>query len=232
MTAVPPKRSTSQAQVDDLERRVRALESAPRAAFTAVNNGTFSVLDENGTLVCQMDQFGFIQFTPSGNEQVRIGKLQEGPDRYGIRIRKDTGAIVFYVADTGDVLPDFRVPWVSFDIFAETDSAVYIDVYKHRFYSMANGIDYHIFAVPNAGNTMDVRIRAQEVGGTLVTVDEVTGITVNTNITGPFAIPASALISGTDPVGREIEVRYEMRRTAGASLINLRQVNSLLNLKV
>lgn len=159
-----------------------------------------------------------------GNDLVILGRLSEGV--YGIEIRNANGQTVFKVSDDGQSIPYAYMPWTSVAATYGFTSATYTEIFRCDFTSMGPRVDYDIQA-DNTGGNMDFEITVSEFGGTAVTVVEVVGATGQ--YSSNFAIPASALVSGTDPQGRQMSVRILGRRTSGAGSPTLRLNGPLYN---
>ena len=91
MAADPLQAETITSILRDFERRLRNLETAPRAVATSVSAGAFSINDADG------------------NELVRLGLLDDGGN-YGIQITNDVGGRVFRVTQNGIFLLAPTVP--------------------------------------------------------------------------------------------------------------------------
>jgi len=77
----------------DIERRLRTLETAQRAPFTSIS-------DENGNELVRMDRDGFHVYDPTtGDELVSIGNNTAGG---GIRLRDRTGTTRAFFGDFSD----------------------------------------------------------------------------------------------------------------------------------
>ncbi|GIU90432.1 MAG: hypothetical protein KatS3mg010_1531 [Acidimicrobiia bacterium] len=101
-----------------------------------------------------------------------------------------------------------------------TTNVAYTDLWIGQFYSQGPDVFLADWCATNGAQTMDYRVLIrQRGGGSFVTLVEVTGISNTTAAQlNTVAIPASCFIpdSGTDPLGREFDVVWQARRTAGA----------------
>lgn len=152
-----------------------------------------------------------------GADVVTLGRLDDGV--YGFEIKNAAGQTIFKVTDAGQVFPYAYAPWTSPSATYSFTSASYTEVFRCDFSSMGPMVEYDI-QVDNAGGQADVEITVAEFGAAAVTVAEL--LNASGQCPGSFAIPAAALVSGTDPQGRQISVRILARRASGAGTPTLR----------
>lgn len=97
----------------DFDRRLRALESAPRATNTSVDEGAFNVNDADGSEVAE------------------LGEFDEGSGIYGVRVRHPATGVVLLQADTdaGLASPYQPLPAVDPFDFRPITSATFVAVW-------------------------------------------------------------------------------------------------------
>jgi hypothetical protein len=190
----------------EIERRVAVLETASRLYNSAIREGTLRIQDA------------------SGNPMVTLGKLDDGS--YGIHIQNSNGRTLMKNDSVhGQTAPSaYPVPvstvgsLLSGAVYAfrpGTAQSSFNALWNLDFWSIGDKIDYAIQAYAN-GASMEWQITVQEVGAAAVVVAGPNAETTNVNRGGTVTIPASALVSGTDPVGRRIRLSFWARRTSGA----------------
>lgn len=194
-------------RTDDLVERVKTLTkdlSELRGLFI----GRFSGAMTGGSIPIR---------DPNGVTLVTLGLLSDGS--YGIQINDVNGQIVYKVTSAGQLAPYQYLVWSSVAATYGTVSATYDELFRFDFSSTGPRVQYDINA-DNAGGTMDWKITIAEFGAAQVNVVEQIG--ASGQYAGPFTIPSSALVSGTDVVGRTMSMRLLARRTSGAGTPTLR----------
>jgi hypothetical protein len=200
---------SNEGRLRDIERRLKSVETAPRAEYTSVQSGKTRYLDENGDAVISIGKLGATQWgilieSVEGRQVFALGRgISAAPPAY-VQMYTAQGAIV---STHGTPNPG-------------TVSSTLAELWHGSFF--ATGPDVFITAVafPGSGQTMSVSFTIQEEGGGMeTTVHSQTGITVSSNVTETFAIPTACLVPGTgvDPLGRFFTLRAYAARTAGST---------------
>jgi hypothetical protein len=195
----------------EIERRVAVLETSSRLYNSAIREGTLRIQDS------------------SGNPMVTLGKLDDGT--YGMLIQSSTGQTLFKVDSVNGQLAPTAIltPVVSVGALLSgapngfrpgTQSATYVSIWAHEFWSVGPKVDFNIVAYANAGD-MDWRITAHEVGAPAVVVWGPLNETSNSTRNGTITIPASALLSGTDVAGRRMRLDIEAKKNSGPSTVDI-----------
>jgi hypothetical protein len=113
MTAQPLP-STPEAQLaawkQDVEERLRVLETAPRATNTSVRNGVWTILDDEGHDLLRLSRFGLDLIDLNGNLRLRIGQITNTPGDLGIIIADEVGRR-FWIDSQGTKDPWYTYPW-------------------------------------------------------------------------------------------------------------------------
>lgn len=217
----------------EVERRLRALENAPRAPFTSIS-------DDDGNELVRLDRNGVHVYDPStGDELVTLGNLAAGgglqlrdragntraffgdfddPDagsRYGISFYDSKGDAVFVVdaEEEGLVYPQAMAQWqvptpqiITSGTFVEVAES-YLQNLNHDVIRVAAAL------IVDAATSAEVRIRevtSGEVTNTLTVAGAANG-TVQCEWLHPFAVGWG----DTDP-DSTVNLKYEVRRSAGA----------------
>jgi hypothetical protein len=183
-------------------------------------------------------QNGSLSFTTAGTDPdeagdvlVRLGTLDDST--HGIEIRNGNGRTLFKVtSEDGQVAPFVNaVPVSSVGALVSgltngfrpgTNSASFVSLWAHEFWSVGDQIDYNIVAWPNAGN-MDWQITMHEIGASAVVAIGPNNETSNISRSGTFTIPTSALVSGTDVSGRQMRMDIEARKNSGPTTVDVSQ---------
>ena len=232
MGAVPQPDSLA-SMFDELDRRLRALESGARATNTSVQDGSFQVLDA------------------AGNSLVRLGKLPNGGT--GIQISNANGRqlldvdSVFGWGEPFQLLPMVPGPagvMQSQPPFASTSSAALTELYRVDFWAsgglvvVANLVQTYV----GSGVTgMAWQITAFEtasfVNGNVPGVETVvasgtTSVAGTVSITNGggtgLALPAAGISpgrTGTDPRGGAWTLRFKAQVTAGSGFCSLAPIS-------
>lgn len=169
----------------------------------------------------------FVVTNQSGVVVMRTGLLPDGTN--GIQLYDVNGQTVFKVDDIdGQKFPQASImpapdgqaylSGTTANAFRPgTASATMFELWRADFSSVGSKIDYNLLVFANGGN-MTWQIQCCENGGgTLTTVVGPTTETSNANRAGTFTIPTAGLLSGTDPVGRQITVRIQAQLNSGAT---------------
>lgn len=212
MAADPLQPETVTSILRDFERRLRNLETAPRAVATSVSAGAFSINDADG------------------NELVRLGLLDDGGN-YGIQVTNDQGGRVFRVTQNGMREPSWPLAITpaptapvgnGSTMRAGTTSATYTELWRADFYCTGYGISFDFYEFPNGGN-MDWRAMVYEVGGgSPAELFTRTGVTANAQYAAGLSIPTDGLaIPGSDPIGKSLTMRIEARRNSGSNSVDI-----------
>lgn len=163
-----------------------------------------------------------------GNELVRIGKLLDGS--FGILITDAEGRALFRVDSvSGQTAPFVHpVPVVATTALLSgttsgfrpgTNSASFVSLWAHEFWSVGDQVDYDLTFYANAGS-MDWRITVHEVGAPAVVAVGPNTETTNVQRAGTLTIPATALVSGTDVAGRRMRLDVEVKKNSGTSTVD------------
>lgn len=218
MTTNPPQDLGT--ELEDIKRRLKALETAPRAAFTSIKEGTLEIRDDADNLL------------------VELGKIDTV---YGIRISSDTGQEILNINNVQGHdfprMPVVLVPSPDGGGFFTTSKAAVVttstswkELYRGDFSSVGTTIRYDmIVQALTAGATLDWRIMIAEVGGTLTQAASGTGTSTASQVASTFSIPAACLISGTDPRGRSMSIRVEAQRATGSGEVFAAPTSPFLN---
>jgi hypothetical protein len=217
--------------IDDLSRRIAALETAPRASNTSVRNGLFQILDDSGNPVVELGkrptgEVGLFVYAAGADPVVELGQRLGGD--VGLFIYSSDGRPMFEVDNLGgQSTPIIPATWLGnpgegtdANGRKTTTSATYSDMwrlYKMFAFGAQFGFNFNL-SIPG-GTTVDVQVTAVEVGGgSPVPIWSSTGLgSGTTQVLSVATIPSSATISGTDsPLGRYFNLNFQMRRTAGA----------------
>lgn len=121
-------------QLDELTRRVRALETAPRAQSTSIEDGAFKVYDGNGVLRAVLgtlggNYWGLYLYNASGQLAATFGTALDATN-VGLQVFRPSGANLFQVDDRG--LVGVAQPGIPFlrtnesDSVANTSAAEYL----------------------------------------------------------------------------------------------------------
>lgn len=219
----------------DYDRRLRALESAPRAPQTSLRGGriTFKPTDPD------MESPSITVGAGAGDDAGLAMFDADGIQFFGAGSFSGRGVVVFFAPNGGETLvvddgimirPLVSCAWqqdpsAGIDALGRptTTSASYVMLWRTYLPCLSGGVATMFAAAPGAGNTMDVRIRAEVVAGGTgsgpQTVVEQLAITVTTDINGDWAIPDAVLIPAADPIGALLVLTLEARRTAGAGAV-------------
>lgn len=238
--ALPP---SFKAEFDDLKRRLRTLEGAPRLQNSSINNGTLTLLDEEGRPVARLGvqpdgrQAALDFYDPeTGNRLVSIGEVSTGA--HGIAVKAASGANVYRALNVGQTSPFSPFVWVPSPTatkdastgcpLVNTTSASWTTLARVDVYTTAYYPHYELAIDPLGGSTADIRVFARELGGSNTQIlQTVTGATSYTAIYGGGSyFTAAATATGTDdPLGRYMRLGVEVRRTAGAGDVLLRLIS-------
>jgi hypothetical protein len=182
--------------LDDIWRRLRALETAPQANNTTVSGGSFTVLDVTGA------------------ERVRLGTLADGT--IGIEV-KDSGSVtVFKVNGVGLSYPELGLPTRMPNTAAPAvTSATFTTVWEAPIaWAASDSIYWAGVITTDAATSGEARLFAPNVPGAPTTsaYPLVTG--GQTQPVFKWTVPG--LVYGTGSV----LIQLQVRRTAGAGNVN------------
>lgn len=134
------------ATIRDLERRIRALESAPRIPHTSLSQGSLIVYDENG------------------DDVVTVGKLYNG--KYGLAVNTGPGGITFLSDTDGLALPFYAAPFRIASGAPDSSGAVkvtstsFVTVYRTVIELLQwDAVRVRVPAQTNGAETGEVRLR-------------------------------------------------------------------------
>ena len=166
-------------QLNDFERRIRALETAPRAGYTTLSqNSKIQISDTNGIIrliigaTADGGDVGMWVFNAAGVQVGYIGT--DGNDSNIVLHSGDDANIVFGIAsNTGWAIPQYFIPvWpdpsktINGTGQSITLSATYEALFNGDFIAVARNITGSLLATVPAGTTADVKITATCVGMT------------------------------------------------------------------
>ena len=216
----------------DIERRLRALETGPRAPFT-------SIPDEDGNELVRLDRDGVHIFdATTGDELVTIGNNNSGgglwlrdragntraffgdfddPDsgnRYGMSLYDSKGDVVLAVdADReGLVYPQAFAQW-QVPTMQTITSGTFVEVAEVYIQNLNHDVIYTDGAIiVDAATSAEVRIRESNSGATTNTLT-VAG-SANGSVVCEWLHPFSVGWGDSNP-DLSVWLKYEVRRTAG-----------------
>ncbi len=216
----------------NLERRLAALETAPRAASTAIRGGSLRSRDATGAAVAELGRrnsdglVGLFVYGNAGADAVIVGQITGS--LYGISVLADTGQAMLTVDDAGGMsVPVWPIswlgsPWVGTDGNGRktTTSATWSDLWRsYGCFGFGDQFGFNFTCSIPVGTTVDMRITATEVGGsnTEVIWSQTGATSTTTQVIDVVTITAAATASGTDSVlGRYFNIAFQAQRTAGA----------------
>jgi hypothetical protein len=233
-------------RIAELERRLRALETAPRASHTSIRNGSTRWLSTadgdlpNVRIGSTEDTGGDPAFEVT-NEDGPFSDIYIGtsagrgradfynPDKTGIVLRYDDGRLR---------APQPSCAWQRYIGAAmdavgasTTTSGTYVDLWYAVLGVGGDQIDGTIDVIPDGGTTGACRVMAQAVGGISISgkvpsattqqVVEQTGITVSTVMAGPWTIPDTIWNPASDVAGTVVMLTIQALRSAGAGLVHV-----------
>ena len=223
-----PQMSTLVSLLADIDRRLRALETAPVANHMSVLDGSFQVLDAALNTIVFLGKFG---------------------SSYGMMVSPppDTDGLqrpVFRVNTTSGV----AWPWLPIPVMASpvgggtmqvgfaslvTNSGTMTELYRGDFASTAGQVQYDLSLVLGGGVTSaDWQLTCAEVGGgTPTVIASASAVTVGTQYAATVAIPSACLIptTGVDPRGRSLTLRLSARVAGGAGFVTIAPNSAPLN---
>lgn len=229
--------------LNEMERRLRALETAPRAGYTTLtSNSGLSILDVNGV------------------KRMVIGSTADGGD-VGIWLLNVAGEVVGFFGtstDQGELLvnagadnlpvlaitSDFGFSKPQYTLVAWPDPQKAVDaagrpttvsgtddtMFNIDFVAVAPNVTGQIFAVVPGGSTATVKVLLTRAGGGTASAHTFAGLTSSQFLSFDDPIPASTLLPGeTDVVGHAFRLSLTMARTAGAGTLALGLFEPLSN---
>lgn len=233
----------------EIERRLKALETAPRAGYTAVRNGSLRVIGpasgslypnvdigSNGTDVAMHLAKNSTETTIFPFEVLSVGGVggvvevnMGNPDR--------SANVFAYEDDLGMIFPSTISTWQrslnqSIDASGNvtTTSAAYVQLWNTAICAVNNGFtSLMTFLVPG-GTTADIKVTAQlqqnnnllgAAAGGEQTVWQSLGVVATTGFSRSDAIPTSVFSPASNPIGSIYTLRAYARRTAGAGTIGI-----------
>lgn len=192
-------------QIRELQRRVERLEMSGRLTASSMTDGTVRFVDGNGVT------------------RVVIGKDPTNPASFGLYVADENGQRVYEVDNTGLVWPRQRavVSQGALNLPSTAASATaatsFTELLRADFDCTSPEMYVDFIARVTGTATGEFRVTVREAGATAVVVDGPFTTTGQRQAT--FTVPASALLSGTNPVGRYIIVTVEGRVTGGAGTV-------------
>lgn len=223
--------------VNDFDRRLRALETAPRAGFTTLtSDGGIKILDKNGVrrmtlgATSEGSDVGIWLYDATGTNIVAFF----GTDHDQGRIQVFGGADLREVLSVTD-LYGFAKPQYTLVAWPEpqhtvdtagrptTTSGSFDTLFNIDFVAIAANVSGQVFAAVPGGSTASVQVTIQRAGGGADTQMFLsTGITSNQFISFDVPIPVGALLPGeNDVIGLSYRLKVKMARTAGAGTLAL-----------
>jgi hypothetical protein len=190
----------------DIDRRLRTLETAQRAAYT-------SIVDDNGKEVVRLDRTGIKIYDADGDLRVAMGQLQT--DRYGFLVLDPGGAIArLHIDESGILSPYLAAPFVDADTdFKPTTSAAFVATHRAQLEQITSeGLYCWVVATAPAGTTGEIRLRNVGTGA----VTEAVPVPDGGQVTKQFRWLHGASLSA-GPVTFEVQAR----RTSGAGAVNV-----------
>ncbi|MGD9705231.1 MAG: hypothetical protein AB7Q42_20880 [Acidimicrobiia bacterium] len=217
-------------EMDDLKRRLSAMEMAPRLQTSSLSAGTLSLLDSDRQVIVRIGvqpdgRESAIDFydPATGRALVSLGEI--APNVYGIRVVNDAGRPIFGTSADGQTSPYAPFTWTpSPDVPHDangrptvTSTGTWLTLAQAYVYATA------LYATPSAtfepaGSPHDVRFTAAEFGASAQTLFTATGVTSSTPIAASGNLDGSGTVDGGDPLGRLYVFKLEARRTSGAGV--------------
>lgn len=220
-----PRLASDAALFADIDRRLRALETAPVADHMSVRNGRLVVLD-GANNNSNAAVFGSDPTGSTAGIGIWIGTYDAGATPPAPRALMQVDSVNGW-AKPGWPLIMLPSPFGG-GFYAGnptntpvvfTNSGTMTELYRCDFDSVGANISYDI-VVQNLATTMDWQLQiAENTGGTLQTIASVTGFAGGSaQVNGTVAIPTSCLApaSGTNPRGRFLTMRLSARVATGA----------------
>lgn len=207
----------------DVERRLRTLETAPRAPFTSIpddqgrelvrlsREGLIFYDPDTGDEILRLDASGLSMRDSGGDLRARIGAIGAS---YGVQILDDGGGLErLRVDERGFVQPYFAHPWYDPLTYKTTTSATFETMYRTQVELITGeGLYAWISATGDAATTGEIRLRNATSG----TTTDAVAVPAGGSIFQQFRwLHGEALSSG--PIVFDVEAR----RTGGAAGVNV-----------
>lgn len=210
--------------IAELLRRVRILETAPRAAHTSITDpagnelirlsrGGLEFLDAAGNPVVVLDAAGLRMLDPAGVTRTLVGLISGS--NYGIRVRDAANGIRFSIENDGYKDPWLAHPWrnVVTPDRASTTSATFVDLWGGRVELVTHqGVVASSAWVTDGATTGEVRLRR------------------GASVTSAVALGAGAAgaqqfkwLHGANLGDGPLDFHLQARRTGGAGSVHLDQ---------
>jgi hypothetical protein len=219
--AVIPRQDTFKSMYDDLERRIKALESAPVADRMSTQGGRFVVTDaaHSGSNAAV---FGSDPTGASAGIGVWVGSWDAGATPAAVRTVLQVDSVNGW-AKPGwpiNMLPSpfgggFYVASALATVY--TASGTMTELYRCDFDGVGANISYDLVYSCSA-TTMDWQLQIEQLGGSLQTIASGTGVSGASQVVNTVAIPSSCFVpsTGTNPRGRSYSMRLSARVASGA----------------
>lgn len=225
------------AEIRDLQRRIKDLETAPQSNRVSLLDGQFrfrTASNENVQALMATDvegnDIGFWSFVDdSGVSTVRtyLGTGSNGLDGTLAISNRDNVSMMQVLSSLGVVRPVVAAPWqksagvpVDANGYVTTTSGSYVELFVTYLNATTHVNHQWTWDVGGGVTSAAFKVTAIEVGGSPeTTVYEQTGITVDGGTSQNTALP-SGIAVGALP-GRFLEMKAYMRVTGGAGTVGL-----------
>ena len=182
-------------QLDELHQRLRALETAPRANNTVVQNGTFMVVDGTNA------------------ERVRVGTLSDGT--LGFEVHDAAGLSTLKVNDTGLTFPGINVPFRVAAQNITVTAASYVSTWECSIgYIAGDTIRWTSQVTADAATTGTARLYAPTVTGAPATATIAIAAGTQTQLQWNWQVPGMSLATGP------VLIQLQILRASGAGNLN------------
>lgn len=219
----------------EIERRLRAIETAPMLALASMQRGVIIIYNDAGIDVFQVGRnpisgaYQIISFDAAGRSITSIGDLS-GAGNYGFRLKDATSESrdVLRFDSTGWALPFWPITMMPSPFGGGTyqagvasictSSGTFTELYRADADTVGASLSWQIVRSLGAATTLDWRIRCAETpSGVMTTVVSGTGVGTGSD-SGTTTIPSASFNAGTgtDPRGRHMSFRLEVRVASGA----------------
>lgn len=204
-------------RLEELERRIRDLETAPRATHTSVRGGSFTVLDDAGNEVVVLNGSGLRVYDAAGVLRAALGGFGGGD--YGSQVWDAAGGLRFSVLNDG-----YHDPWIPHAMipagaFVSTTSAAFTPMHQGKVELITHlGVSVSVIGAADAGTTGEFRLRNADTGAVTAAISVAAGTSLGQTFQW---LHGSAL--GGGPVRFDVEGR----RTGGAGNFHIYQPYTL-----
>lgn len=186
----------------DFERRLHALETAPRAPFTSITEGTLFVIDTDGTVLARLGNFNGPDLSPS----------------VGVSFYDSEGRTVFAVDGGHEGLhyPHAQAGW-TIPTSQPITSGTFVTISEAGLYELAHdSIFFDAALIVPAATTAEVRATDAVSGAVTNTVT--VGASSSGSVTCQWIHPFSVGWGDSDPDTAAL-LQYQVRRASGAGTI-------------